>query len=143
MINATLKYEATAICSYLHQVQHSDTIFQKNKNTHKNHTQVNMIRQKKKKAVALIFWMNILPPATVDASFFKLLKLSVPSWFRMPGNISVISVRANNQQMKTTFMCDRICGHKHSLLHTLLQQTFKRDIQDIYSTHLNLLLSLS
>lgn len=30
-------------------------------------------------------------PATVDASFFRLLKLSAPSWFKIPGNISAIS----------------------------------------------------
>lgn len=30
-------------------------------------------------------------PATVDANFFRLLKLSAPSWFKIPGNISAIS----------------------------------------------------
>lgn len=34
---------------------------------------------------------RMVPPATVDANFFKLLKLSAPSWLRIPGNISAIS----------------------------------------------------
>jgi hypothetical protein len=33
----------------------------------------------------------MVPPATVDANFFRLLKLSAPSWLRIPGNISAIS----------------------------------------------------
>ena len=33
-----------------------------------------------------------LPPVTVVASFFKLARLSPPSWLRMPGNISANSV---------------------------------------------------
>ena len=37
--------------------------------------------------------MNTHVPATVEASFFRLLKLSAPSWLRIPGNISAISVK--------------------------------------------------
>lgn len=39
--------------------------------------------------------LDIDLPATVDASFFRLLKLSAPSWFKIPGNISAISERVN------------------------------------------------
>ena len=39
------------------------------------------------------------PPApdTVVASFLRLDKLSAPSWFRIPGNISVISVKQQDR----------------------------------------------
>lgn len=39
----------------------------------------------------IICWINL--PATVEASFFKLLKLSAPNWFKIPGNISAISAK--------------------------------------------------
>lgn len=39
----------------------------------------------------ILQWIN--SPATVEASFFKLLKLSAPNWFKIPGNISAISAK--------------------------------------------------
>ena len=44
------------------------------------------------------------PPNPEDdtdvASFFKLAKLSAPSWFKIPGNISVISEKGRNNGLK-------------------------------------------
>lgn len=44
-------------------------------------------------------------PATVDASFFRLLKLSAPSWFKIPGNISAISEKNINKSIKICVCC--------------------------------------
>lgn len=44
--------------------------------------------------------MNTHVPATVEASFFRLLKLSAPSWLRIPGNISAISVKDQEKPIK-------------------------------------------